>query len=135
MASQPSQGLGTETLHCQLWHEVVIIEVVVPDPTIGEDHVGVEDLACLGVNPARSNRGPDVIVEPANKIVADVLRPFSMWAATLGVLVLDHHRVDDADFLERLIPVINTCFDPTAVADWGRVFDVKANRLLRWTEL
>ena len=95
------------------------------DPAVGEDDIGVEDLAGEGVGARGSDGGAHAIGEPADEIVIHVFRVFFHVFAGGGVLEVDLDGIDETDLFERLVPHFDAFLDPAAVADGGGVFDVE----------
>ena len=106
-----------------------------PDPAIRQNDVRVQDLARERINPAGPDGGADVVVEPADKIIPDILRVLLHVSSGRRVLVIDFDRVRDADLLEGLVPHQHTLAHPAAVTDRRRGLDVEHDRVLRWADL
>ena len=67
--TEPSERFGAHSFHGQLWHHVVELEAEVTDPAVGQNDVGIEDLAGHRMHAAWTNRGSNVIVEPTDEVV------------------------------------------------------------------
>ncbi len=113
----------------------MVVEIEVTNPAVGQNDVGIKDFAGLGVNTTGSDRGTNVIVQPADKVVPNIFGIFFHVLFRRSVLVFDNNRINDSDFLERFVPVTHTGLDPATVSNWGSVFNVETDRSLGWAEL
>src|SRR5690606_25082972 len=135
IAIQPLDRRPVEALERDLGREVMELIPERADPTVREDDIRVDDLAGLRVGMARSDRGPLVIVEPADEVVLHVLRVLLHVGPGGFVLVVDDDRVGDADLLEGLVPVEDAFLHPAAIADGNGVLDVELDRFRRRAHL
>ncbi len=126
----PSQRFRRSAFHHQLWHDVAELVLKSSNPTVGQNDVRVKDFTCLWINTARSDRGTDVIVQPANEVVSNVFWIFIHVSTRLAVLLADLDRIGDTNVFERFVPVQNAFANKAAIANWRRVFDVENDRLL-----
>ena len=73
---------------------------LVADHAFVENDVGIQNLARLGIGPRRPDRETAEVGDPAEGVVADVLR----IELVVALLVADLDGVDEADLLEGLVP-------------------------------
>ena len=106
-----------------------------PDPAIGQNDVGIQNFARGRVHAAWPNGCSYIVVQPSNEVVTDVFGILFHVNTALGILILDHNRVNQTYFFKRLVPVVNTSFDPSPIANRSGMFDIKANGFLGRTEL
>ena len=86
---EPGQGLGAESFHREVRQHVVVIALEGADPSIGQNHVGVEDLPGKRMHSARPDRQPNVVRQPTNEVVANVFGVLFHVGAGGRVLVID----------------------------------------------
>ena len=135
MFGQPGQRFGAHPLHRRLGQQFVELHPVVADPTVGEDDIGVEDFSGERIDPAGSDRGADVVVEPADEVPPHGLGVLLHVPPGAGVLKLDPDRVGDADIFEGPVPVQHSLFHPASVSDRSGMFDVERDRVFRRADL
>jgi len=73
---QPEEGFGTHAGDADFGHVFVVPTPVGTNPAVGEDDIGVEKFAGVGVGAAGADGGADVIVQPTDEVVADILGVF-----------------------------------------------------------
>ena len=135
VGTEPSDGLCGHPFHSDIGHQVMVLEVKVSDPAVGQHHVGIENLAGHWMHAAWANRGTDVVVEPTDEVVLNIFRIQIHGGRCAWVLVEDLDRIGVTDLLEGFVPILDTLFNPAAVANWCGVFDVETNRGYRWADL
>src|SRR5207247_7178311 len=62
---QPGERIRSKTLHRQPRQQFAELPLEVANPTVGENDVGVEDLAGERMDAAGADRRADIVVEPA----------------------------------------------------------------------
>ena len=135
MGTEPGNRLRSHPLHSDLGHHVMVLEVKVSNPTIGQHDIRVEDFPSHRMHPTWPDRGSDVVVEPTNEVVLDVF-----WIQIHGrrrawILVENFDRIGVSDLLESLVPVLDALLDPSAITYRSGVLDVETNRCDRRTDL
>ena len=134
MPGKPSKRLGAGALHRNLGHQVFEVKIEVTNPAVGQNNVCIQNFAGRWMHAAWANRGSNIIVQPTNEVVANVLGVFLHVSldARRRILVFDNDRIDQTNFLERFVPIVNAGFDPTSITHWCGVFDKKPNGFFRW---
>ena len=105
------------------------------NPAVGQNNVGVENLAGQRVDPARADGGADIVVEPADKVVPGILWILLHVRAGGGVLVVNLNGIGQADFIVGLVPHQDALANPAAVAHRRGVLDVENDRVLHRADL
>ena len=126
----PGKFFRRSAFHDQLWHNVAELVFESTNPTVSQNDISIEDLTCLWIDAAWSDGGADIIVQPTNKVVADIFRIFLHVLAGLTILLTNFDRIDNADFSEGFIPVKDSFANETTIANGSRVLDVENDWLL-----
>ena len=135
MLLEPGECFRRETLHCDAREDFVELLPVMANPAVGQNNVGVENLAGQRVDPARADGGADIVVEPADKVVPGILWILLHVRAGGGVLVVNLNGIGQADFIVGLVPHQDALANPAAVAHRRGVLDVENDRVLHRADL
>ena len=135
MSLEPSECLRRKSFHGNVRHNFVELLPVMANPAVGQNNVGVENLAGQWVDTARPDGGADVVVEPADKVVPGILGILLHVRSSGGVLVVDLDGVGQADLLVGLVPHQDALANPAAVAHRRGVLDVENDRVLDRADL
>ena len=135
MISQPGQRVRSVTFHCDFRQSFSKLLLIVSNPAVSQNDVGIQNLTSQGMNAAWANCGPDVVIQPANKIVLNVFRILVHVGVRCGVLIVDFDRIGDANLFKRCIPGHDPVAHPTAITHRSCVFDVEYNRILGRAQL
>ena len=106
-----------------------------PYPAIGQYDIRIKNLPRQGVYTARANRGSHVVVQPANKVVANIFWILVHVRPGCLVLVIDLDRIGKAYLLKCLVPGQHAFPNPATITNRRGVFDVEDNRVLGRTHL
>ena len=131
MICQPCQGLWPKTFHRDLRKQFAELILIVSDPAVSQNDVGIKNLTCERIDAAWSDGGTNIVVQPANKVVVYIFRILIHVGTGRSVLVINFDRVRDSDFLEGLVPCKDSIFHPAAISNRSGVFDVEDNWLSR----
>ena len=134
MFLQPREGFRRKTLHRYPRENLVVLHLEVTNPPIIQDNIRIENFTRQRVDAARSNRTPNIIVQPADKVVTGVLRILLHMCPRGGILIIDLNRVGQAHFIEGLVPHQNPLAHPAAIAHRCRVLDVENDRVFHWAD-
>ena len=135
MTGEPGHRFSIKSLHGDFWQQLLKLKTKMPDPTVRQDDICIQDLPRHGVYTAGTNRCSNVIVKPADKVVANVFWVLVHMGARLLVLIVDFNRTGNAHFLESIVPGQHPFSHPTAITHRCRVLDIKHNWILRRTYL
>ena len=104
-----------------------------PDPTIGQDDVSIQDFSSHGIGSAGADGRTHIVVEPTNEIVTDVFRVFLHVCVGRLILIANLKGVEQAYFLKGLVPHHDPLPHPSSVANGRGVFDVENDGVFHWT--
>ena len=135
MLLEPGECFRCETLHCDPREDFVELHPVMTNPAVGQNNIGVENLAGQRVDTARADGGADIVVEPADKVVPGILWILLHVRAGGGVLVVNLNGIGQADFIVGLVPHQDALANPAAVAHRRGVLDVENDRVLHRADL
>ncbi len=135
MQLEPREGLRRESFHRHFRQHLGVLLPIVADPAVGEDDVRVENFPGQRVHAAGPDGGADVVVEPADEVIAHILGVFVHVLARVGVLVVHLDGVGEADFFIGLVPHEQAFAHPAAVTDGSGVFNVENDRFLDRADL
>ena len=105
------------------------------NPTVCQDDISIHDLSGQRMDTTWADRGADVVVQPAYKVVLHILRIFFHVSAGRSILIVHLNGVGQADVFERLVPGENSITNPASISNRCCMFDVEHDRLLGRTDL
>ena len=127
----PRKFFCRSTFHNQFRHDVGELILKSTNPTIGQNDIRIKDLTRFRIHAAWSDRSADVVVQPANEVIANVFRILFHVLTGFTVLLTNFDRVDDSNFSKRFVPVQDAFANKTTIANRSRVLDVENDRLFR----
>ena len=132
---QPSERLRRKALHSDTRQDLVELHPVMTNPAVGQNNIGVENLASQRVDPAWPDGSANVVIEPTHEVVPGILWILLHVRTGGGVLVVNLDGVGQADFLVRLVPHQDALAHPAAVAHRRSVLDIKDDRVFNRADL
>ena len=132
---KPDQRFRGQALGRDFRHLFVIPPPERANPAIGQHDVGIENLAGQRMSPGRADGDGDVIVQPAQEIISNILGILVHMRFGGLVLIVHLDGVVDADFGKSVVPPQNALADPPTIAHGYGVLDVKDDGFLRRAQL
>ena len=105
-----------------------------PNPTIGQDDVSIQDFSGHGIGSAGADGRTHIIVEPTNEIVTDVFRVFLHVSSGRLILIANLKGIEQAYFLKGFVPHHDPLPHPSSVSNGRGVFDVKNDGVFHWAD-
>ncbi len=133
MLLQPGKCFRGISFHGQLWKFFVELAPEMPNPSIGQNDVCIQNLTRDWVGSAGADGGADVVVQPANEIVSHVFRIIFHVCVGALILVTNLNGIQQSDFLKGLVPHHHALTHPAAVTNRGGMLDVEDDRIFNRT--